>query len=240
MRGHSAPQPIFSREVRPDHPYPLITSSSKPFCPLSRYRPELRTCSAIGRIRPVDGQRLPSAYPAVFTAVPKEDWLPLPFTDPPAISEYRLIHKSQSWKMSFSPFRYMGQCSVLYTPCRASLETGVWSSRKDRLLIIPIVLLQAPPCGIPGYSLLSGGRLFTGGRNCALVRVPPAQHCIFCLSTFRCRFTPVPQGTGAGYPRRFSPMRAFRQLPLPKADASQNGFHPALALSCRMAWRNSL
>ena len=47
------------------------------------------------------------------------------------------------------------------------------------------------------------------------------------------------QGTGAGYPRRFSPMRAFRQLHLPKADASQNGFHPAYALSCQMAWRNS-
>lgn len=111
----------------------------------------------------------------------------------------------------------------------------------ERIVFSPsITLLQAPPCGIPGYSLLSGGRLFAGDRSCALVRVPPAQHCIFCFSTFRCRFTPVPQGTPAGYPRRFSPMRTFQQLPLLKADASQNGFHPAYALSCRMAWRNSL
>lgn len=80
----------------------------------------------------------------------------------------------------------------------------------------------------------------TGDRGCALVCVPPARHCIFCLSAFCHPLTRVPQGTGSGYPRGFSLMRAFRQLPLPKADASQNGFHPAYALSCKMAWRNSL
>ena len=79
----------------------------------------------------------------------------------------------------------------------------------------------------------------TGGGGRALVCVPPAQHCIFCLSAFRCPLARVPQGTDAGYPRRFSPMRAFRQLPLPKACASQNGFHPAYALRCKMVWRNS-
>lgn len=79
----------------------------------------------------------------------------------------------------------------------------------------------------------------TGDGSCALICVPPAQHCIFRLSAFRPPLTRVPQGTDDGYPHRFSPMRAFRQLPLPKADASQNGFHPAYALSCKMAWRNS-
>ena len=79
----------------------------------------------------------------------------------------------------------------------------------------------------------------TGDRGCALACVPPAQHCIFGLSAFRPPLTRVSQDTHDGYPHRFSPMRAFRQLPLPKADASQNGFHPAYALSCKMAWRNS-
>ncbi len=79
----------------------------------------------------------------------------------------------------------------------------------------------------------------TGDRGCALACVPPAQHCIFRLSAFRPPLTRVPQGTDDGYPHCFSPMRAFRQLPLPKADASQNGFHPVYALSCKMAWRNS-
>ena len=64
-----------------------ITSSSKPFCPLSRYRPELRICSATERIRPVDGQRLPSAYPAACAADLRKDWLPPPFTDLPAMVE---------------------------------------------------------------------------------------------------------------------------------------------------------
>ena len=66
----SAPQPVFvMRDSAFDTPASaLSTSSSKPFCPLSRYRPELQTCSAIERIRPVDGQRLPSAYPAAFAA----------------------------------------------------------------------------------------------------------------------------------------------------------------------------
>ena len=113
------------------------------------------------------------------------------------------------------------------------------SPRKRHHLLTVCALLRAPPRGIPGYSLLSGGRLLTGDRVCALVRVPPAQHCIFCLSAFRCPLARVSQGTHAGYPRPFSPMRAFRQLPLPKADASQNGFHPAYALSCRIARRNS-
>ena len=50
----------------------------------------------------------------------------------------------------------------------------------------------------------------------------------------------IPQGTGTGHPRCFSPMQAFRQLPLPKASASQSGFHPAYALRSRMSRRNSL
>ena len=101
-------------------------------------------------------------------------------------------------------------------------------------------LLRAPPRGITGHSLLPGGRLLTGGRDCALVRVPPARHCIFCLSAFLLPIARGVKGTGTGYPRCFSPMRVFRQLPLPKTDASQNGFHPAYALSCSMAWRSSL
>ena len=101
-------------------------------------------------------------------------------------------------------------------------------------------LLRIPLRGISGYSLLSGGRLLTGDRGCALVRVPPAQLCIFCLPTFRRPLTRVPQGTDSRYPRCFSPMRTFRRLPPPKVCASQNGFHPAYALSCKMAWRNSL
>ena len=88
------------------------------------------------------------------------------------------------------------------------------SPRKRHHLLTVCALLRAPPRGIPGYSLLSGGRLLTGDRVCALVRVPPAQHCIFCLSAFRCPLARVSQGTHAGYPRPFSPMRAFRQLPL--------------------------
>ena len=46
-------------------------------------------------------------------------------------------------------------------------------------------LLRAPPRGIPGYSLLSGGRLLAGDRHCALICIPPARHRIFCLSAFR-------------------------------------------------------
>ena len=73
----------------------LITSSSKPFCPLSRYRPELRMDSAIEKIRPVDGQRLPSAYPAAFAAWLKKDWLPSTFTDLPAESTGYIIKFGQ-------------------------------------------------------------------------------------------------------------------------------------------------
>ena len=42
-----------------------------------------------------------------------------------------------------------------------------------------------------------------------------------------------------GIPGAFPQCGRSEQLPLPKADASQNGFHPAYALSCKMAWRNS-
>ena len=66
-------------------PYPSVTSSSGLPCPFSRYRTELQTYSAIEKMRPVDGQRLPSAHPAALTASLKKDWLPPPFTDPPAI-----------------------------------------------------------------------------------------------------------------------------------------------------------
>ena len=156
----------------------------------------------------------------------------------------RIFRQFLSWNCKMQEDENLHSATWVSFPSYTPLSGLHWKPAyglpvTDRSLI-PIPLLQAPPCGIPGYSLLSGGRLFAGDRSRALVRVPPAQHCIFCLSTFRCRFAPVSQGTGAGYPRRFSPMRAFRQLPLPKADASQNGFHPAYALSCGIAWRNSL
>ena len=53
----------------------------------------------------------------------------------------------------------------------------------------------------------------TGDKSCALACVPPAQHCIFCLSAFCCPLTRVSQGTDSGYPQSFSPMRAFRTAP---------------------------
>ena len=81
-------------------PYPSVTSSSGPPCPLSRYRTELQTCSAIEKMRPVDGQRLPSAHPAALTAILKKDWLPPPLTDLPAvnISYYSSKYTRLSWK----------------------------------------------------------------------------------------------------------------------------------------------
>ena len=98
-----------------------ITGSFKPFCPFSRYRPELRTCSAIEKIWPADGQRLPSAYPAAFAACLKKDWLPPLFTDLPAIV---LIITIQGKQALFS-IPLLRSASILYTPFRASLETGV-------------------------------------------------------------------------------------------------------------------
>ena len=221
------------------HP-PVITSFSKPFCPLSRYRPELQTCSAIERIRPADGQRLPSAYPAACAAGLKKDCLPLPFTGLPAIASNQFHLRLSMGRRAF-PFSATRVSFPSYTLLSGlHWKPAYQSSRNGHCLLTAASLLRAPPRGIPGYSLLSGGRQLTGDRSCALVCVPPAQHCIFCLSAFRRPLARVPQGTHAGYPRPFSPMRAFRQLPLPKADASQNGFHPVYALSCRMAWRNSL
>ena len=80
----------------------------------------------------------------------------------------------------------------------------------DRILVNPTALLRAPPRGIPGYSLLSGGRLLTGDRRCALICFPPARLCIYCLSAFPRPVARAGKGTDAEYPPRFSPMRAFR------------------------------
>ena len=138
------------------------------------------------------------------------------------------------------PFRYSGKHSILYAPFGTSLETGCFSRPSNGPSIgSPTALLRAPPRGMLGYSLLSGGRLFPGDRCFALVCIPPAQHRIFRLPTFRPTLARGPQGTGVGYPRRFSPMRTFRLFRQPKVDASQSGFHPVYALSCRMAWRDS-
>ena len=235
-----APQPdSFMRDrVGPLPVSALKTSSSGPFRPLSRYRPELQTCSAIEGIRPVDGQRLPSAYPAAFAAGLKKGWLPSPFTVLPAMIV--MIHNFDSAGRRAIPFSATQVSLLSYTPLSGlHWKPACQSSRKRHNLLTVCALLRAPPRGIPGYSLLSGGRQLTGDKGCALVCVPPARHCIFCLSAFRRPLARVPQGTHAGYPRPFPPMRAFRQLPLPKAGASQNGFHPACALSCGMAWRNS-
>ena len=232
------PNSLFFRAFdRRPRPYPLTADPSRPFCPLSRYRPELRTCSAIERIRPADGKRPPSAYPAAFTAFLKKDWLPPPFTFLPASFDFHLF---PSWKPGKLHFPLLGSAFRLIRPFRSLTGNRRVSLPGTERYPTPSTLLQAPPCGIPGYSLLSGGRLFACGGSFALVRVLPARHCIFCLLAFRGRLAPAPQGTHAGYPRRFSPMRAFQQLPLPKAVVSRNGFHPAYAPSCRMVWRNPL
>ena len=91
------PQPYFNFDVKGGPcPYPFVTSSSGLPCPLSRYRTELQTCSAIEKMRPVDGQRLPSAHPAALTAGLKKDWLPPPFTDPPAIIFFPPVPKEKT------------------------------------------------------------------------------------------------------------------------------------------------
>ena len=229
---------MLSAHFRQSRAYPPITSPSRPIRPLSRYRPKLRTCSAIEEIRPADGQRLPSAYPAGCSANLKKDWLPLPFTRLPANGVNSFIIELED---EIFPLCAARVSSPSYTPLSGlHWKPARQSSRNGPRAHHAAALLRAPPRGITGYSLLSGGRQLTGGRDCALVRVPPARHCIFCLSAFRRPLARVSQGTHAGYPLRFSPMRTFRHLPMPKADASQNGFHPAYALSCGLAWRNSL
>ena len=168
----------------------------------------------------------------------KKGWLPSPFTVLPA--KIVMIHNFDSAGRRAIPFSATRVSLPSYTLLSGlHWKPACQSSRKRHNLLTLCALLRAPPRGIPGYSLLSGGRQLTGDRDCALVCVPPAQHCIFCLSAFRRPLARVPQGTHAGYSRPFSPMRTFRQLPLPKAGASQNGFHPAYALSCGKAWRNS-
>ena len=97
-------------------PYPSVTSSSGLPCPLSRYRTELQTCSAIEKMRPVDGQRLPSAHPAALTAGLKKDWLPPPFTDLPAICIFPPVPKEKDCleKMVFHSATWVSHPS--YTP----------------------------------------------------------------------------------------------------------------------------
>ena len=198
-----------------------MTSSSGPSCPLSRYRTELRACSATEKIRPADGQRLPSAYPTAFAAILTKDWLPPLFTGLPAIKHAR---------QEFAVFRYFGQSSALYASIRDFTADRLKSSRKRAS---PprrdITLLRAPPRGIPGYSLFSGGRLFAGDRDCALARVPSALHCIFCFLKHSVIHSRVSR-------------RALAQgilCAFPQCDTSQKGFHPLYTLSCRIARRNS-
>ena len=64
-------------------------------CPLSRYRPGLQIFSSVnGEVRPADRQRLLSAYPAAFAAWSMKDWLPPPFTVPPAKFTFMFIART--------------------------------------------------------------------------------------------------------------------------------------------------
>ena len=194
-------------------------------------------------MRPVDGQRLPSAhlqFSPLFSRRLGYLHLSRIFRHFKS-SYYNTVRENRPSGRRFS-IPLPGSVIRLIRPFQGFTGARlVQSSRKGRSLHKVITsLLRAPPRGIPGYSLLSGGRLLAGDRHCALICVPPARHRILCLSAFRYMLTHIPQGTGTGYPRRFSPMQAFRQLPLPKASASQSGFHPAYALRSRMSRRNSL
>lgn len=93
-----------------------------------------------------------------------------------------------------SPYMLQGSVVRLIHPFQGFTGNRFFlSSRK---------LLRAPLRDIPGYSLLSGGRLLTGGRHCALICIPPARHCIICLSAFR---SLLAHGT-TGHWHRVSPM----------------------------------
>lgn len=142
-----------------------------------------------------------------------------------------------------SPFRCLGQSSVLYALFGASLETGLFSLPvKGDPSVSGIHLSPAgttprhsglfPPFGRASINRRQTLRLGLRSSGTAPHFLPVG------IPVSRSRV--IPQGTGTGYPRRFSPMQAFRQLPLPKASASQNGFHPAYALRSGITRRNSL
>ena len=172
-------------------------------------------------MRPVDGQRLPSAHLQFSLLFSRRiGYLHLSRIFRHFKSSYHnTVRENRPSGRRFS-IPLPGSVIRLIRPFRGFTgDRLVQSSRKGRSLHKVITsLLRAPPHGIPGYSLLSGGRLLAGDRHCALICIPPARHRIFCPSAFR----------------------SFRQLPLPKASASQSGFHPAYALRSRMSRRNSL
>jgi hypothetical protein len=191
-------------------PYPFVTSSSEPPCPLSRYRTELQTCSAIEKMRPVDGQRLPSAHLQFSLLFSRRiGYLHLSRIFRHFKSSYHnTVRENRPSGRRFS-IPLPGSVIRLIRPFQGFTGARlVQSSRKGRSLHKVITsLLRAPPRGIPGYSLLSGGRLLAGDRHCALICVPPARHRILCLSAFRYMLTRIPQGTGTRYPRAFPQCR---------------------------------
>ena len=116
-------------------PYPSVTSSSGPPCPLSRYRTELQIYSAIEKIRPVDGQRLPSAHPAALTAFLKKDWLPPPLTDLPALKVSYLAVREAALAGRWFSIPLPGSVIRLIHPFRGFTGNRlVQSSRKGRSL----------------------------------------------------------------------------------------------------------
>ncbi len=138
-------------------------------------------------------------------------------------------------------FRYKGQRSVLYAPFRASLETGVQSSRKGPASrkadhsptgTTPWHFGLFPPFGRASINRRQILRFGSHSSGTAL-------HFLHSSIPGSAHTDPT------GYSHRVSPVLfpnagISDNFQLSKADASQNGFHPAYALSCRMAWRNSL
>ena len=171
-------------------------------------------------MRPVDGQRLPSAHLQFSLLFSRRiGYLHLSRIFRHFKSSYHnTVRENRPSGRRFS-IPLPGSVIRLIRPFQGFTGARlVQSSRKGRSLHKVITsLLRAPPRGIPGYSLLSGGRLLAGDRHCALVCIPPARHRIFCPSAFR---YPLAHDT-TGHWHRVSPA-LFPNAGIPTASPAES------------------